>query len=168
MTTKAGREVPRLRGYQDFTSPDNKAGLTMHIVQNGEGVESSFRIPGHMSGWRSPKVTGAHPGAVATALATVTGHGALALAKAPAMLKQSSTEYYDLVPVDTDVRATARVAGKRGDGEVVMVGEITDAAGQVLASCTATYTLYTAQDLSRYAMCADPAIGEIYQALGKA
>jgi len=161
----ASKELLRVKDYEDFTHADNKYGLPMKMVRTGDTVESDFHIPAHMAGWRSPKVVAAHPGAVDTALTTVMGQGAMALLKRAAMLKAASTEYFDLVPVETGLKCAAKVVGKRDDNEVVIDGKITGADGRLLAHSTATYALYTPAELRQRAMCGDKVTAEFERIL---
>lgn len=142
-----GREVPRVPNYRDFTSPDNKDGLPMRVEVTERSVVSRFTIPDHMAGWRSEAVTGAHPGAVATVLATVMGQGVSYRAKRAAWIKSMSIEYFGLVPVGRALQCEAKEMHKRGDREQLVDATITDEKGEVLARARGEYYLFEMDEL---------------------
>jgi acyl-coenzyme A thioesterase PaaI-like protein len=144
----SAQKMEHLKGYGDFTSPENKNGIPMEITATKDGVTATFKIPDFMSGWRAPQIVGAHPGAVDTVLSTATGWAAVRVTKRFALQKTVSVEYFDLVPVGAQLRCVGRVLRGRGEGEAVAVAEILDDKNEVLATSTATYALFTKDELA--------------------
>ncbi len=140
-------DVTRLANYHDFTSPDNKFGLPIKVEVTSNAIFSNVTIPEHMAGWRAEGVTGAHPGAVATVLATVMGQGVSYRAKRAAWIKSMSVEYYGLVPVGEALRCEAGQIQARGDREQIVDATITDAKGEVLARARGEYHLFDVDEL---------------------
>lgn len=146
----AAEDVPRIPDYHDFTSPDNKYGLPMRVeVVTDRSIVSHFTIPDYMGGWRAEGVVGAHPGAVATVLATVMGQGSSYRAKRPAWIKSMSVEYLNLVPVGVPLKCEAKEDNmqKRGDRELLVDAIITDGKNQPLARARAEYHLFEIEEL---------------------
>src|SRR5262245_39151879 len=141
------REVQRVPNYHDFTSPDTKSGLPMKVEVTARSAVARVTIPDHMAGWRAEGVTGAHPGAVATVLATVMGQGVSHRTKRAAWIKSISIEYFGLVPVGLALHCEASHFQKRGDREQVVDATITDDKGEVLARARGEYYLFEMGEL---------------------
>jgi len=137
-----------LKGYQDYTNPENDRGLPMHFATNERGVSSQFTIPAHMGGWRTSTLLAAHPGAVDTVLSTVMGRTAIARTKKAALIKSFSVEYLDFVPTDKQLQCEARVVGAPGAHEAVLEGRILDENKKLLAKSVGTYSLFSMEELS--------------------
>lgn len=151
-------EQSRLSGYQDFTSPENKMGLPMRISSGmksstGVGVHSEFKIPQHMAGWRESKSTHAHPGAVSTALTTLMGRSVIHNTKQAAYIKSVNLELLAPVLVDSDILGEAEVVKLRGSREALVQGSLINQSGELLARCTATYELFSSEELRTRANC---------------
>src|SRR6185436_4345102 len=119
--------LPAVKGYQDFTSTENKEGLPLEFVTDGRGVASTFSIPERFAGWRAETFVAAHPGAVDTVLITTMGRAAIFGFRKAAQIKSFTAEYFDLVPIGAKLHAQSRVVRDRGDGEVVIEARIRDA-----------------------------------------
>lgn len=142
--TDKNKTLPTIKGYMDFTSPENPGALAMEFAtgKDNQGVTSSFSIPKTMGGWRAPDFVAAHPGAVDTAMSTAMGRAAIFATKHAARVKSFNAEYLDLVPVGESMVCDARVIGKRGKMEVVVEARIRDAKGVMLAKSSGVFELF--------------------------
>lgn len=138
------KTLPTIKGYNDFTSPENPGALAMTFVtgKGNRGVSSTFSVPKTMAGWRTPDFVAAHPGAVDTAMTTAMGRAAIFETKHAARVKSFTVEYLDLLPVDVKVTCEARVIGRRGKKEAVVEARIRDAKGMMLAKATGVFDLF--------------------------
>ena len=143
----ANRAVRRLKGYVDFTSPENDRGLPIEVTVKGNTAVSQVSIPGHMSGWQGPDQTFASKGAIATVLDTVMSFGGIHFLKKATVTKSLTVEYFTMVPVNTKLRAEARLVQQRGDGEAIIECTLSDSKGTQLARSTGTYAAYSVDEL---------------------
>lgn len=169
--------LPSIKGYMDFTSPENPGALPMEFTvgKNNRGVQSSFSIPKTMSGWRAPEFVAAHPGAVDTAMTTAMGRAVIFATKQASRVKSLNVEYLGLVPIETTVLCEARVIGQRGTKEAVVEARIKDAQGTMLAKGTAVFDLFDIDVIAdarlagdRYAACAPAFVRDMVAVINRA
>jgi len=139
--------VKRLEKYSDFTSPENNRGISIEVSVKGGVGFSEVTIPAYMSGWKGPDITYAHKGAVATVLETVMAFSGIHLLKLATNAKSLSVEYFTQVPIETKLRAEAKLVQRRGQNEAIMECVLRDAQGTLLAQGTGTYALYSPDQL---------------------
>ena len=159
-----GEALPRLKGYVDFTSPENTSGLALNFVKTKRGAAAKFTIPDHMGGWQWIDRVEAHPGPVDGALQTAMGFAAIYEFKSAARMKSFQVEYLDSVLVGQDLIAEASVLGQRGN-EVVMEAVVKDASGNVLVKGTASFDLFSIEKLKDLRMCNPSQLGDFEQML---
>jgi acyl-coenzyme A thioesterase PaaI-like protein len=147
MANGSASRIARIDKYQDFTSPDNKSGISIDVDVKGNTASSQVTIPDHMAGWRSPDATYAHKGAVATVLETVMAFGGIRMLKCATNAKSLVVEYFTQVPLGAKLQVEAKLMQQRGKNEAILSAVMRDDQGTVLAQATGTYALYTVEEL---------------------
>lgn len=143
------KTLSRPDGYLDLTSTENKYGIPMDFVSDGDTVEGTFSVPGHLAGWKTEKTSYAHPGAVDAVLYATMGRSALFGTGKAAQVKSFSVEHVGLIPIDQRMTCQASVISQGRPGEALVEASIASDSGDIIATARAAFALFDADQLRK-------------------
>jgi uncharacterized protein (TIGR00369 family) len=132
-------------------SANNPSGLKMEFFTDGERVLSWPTVPEHLSGWGRI----VHGGVITTMLDEIMGWSALHLLKRMTLTKSITVDFLKPVYVGEELRLEGKPLELQGDRKALMQSFLYDPEGQLCASATGVFALFSVEDMRKRGIVAD-------------
>ncbi|MDY0161900.1 PaaI family thioesterase [Desulfobotulus sp.] len=120
---------------------DNPHGLRMTFETDGERFRSRLTVPRHLRGWDSL----VHGGVLATILDEAMSWAAIHLHRRFILTKSMEVRFRKPVRIETELTVYSQVLERRSERQVTMQADILDAEGDICATSTGAFVLFTAE-----------------------
>lgn len=124
--------------------PENSHGLQMKFETNGEKLRSLVKVPEHLRGWSNL----VHGGIISTMIDEAMSWSAIYLHKRFILTKSMNINFKKPVIIEKELKVYGYLLEKKSDRQVVMAAEIVDEAGDICASGTGEFVLFTADQFA--------------------
>ncbi|HPS57743.1 MAG TPA: PaaI family thioesterase [Spirochaetota bacterium] len=125
--------------------PANHKGLGMEFHGNDKLVFSEMDVPDYMAGWNGV----VHGGILSTMLDEVMAWGAIFLTEKFILTKTMTVTYHKPTLMHERLRAEAEIDARTSEREVVMKGCIINSKGEVSASATGVFALFSPESIKK-------------------
>lgn len=116
----------------------NPYGLNLDFESNGEKVRTRVTIPEHLRGWAKL----AHGGVTSTILDEVMGWASMYFINKYPLTRDLNVSFKKPVYVDQTVVATGWIKEQKNKRKYLMIGELHDEQGELLASATSEFAMF--------------------------
>ena len=126
--------------------PENDHGLKMTFETNGEKIRSSVIVPAHFRGWSNI----VHGGVLATIFDEIMAWAAIYLCQRFILTKTINISFLKPVTIESRLEAIGYVKERIDDRNAILAGEICDDQGQVCATSTGEFGLFTPEYFKKF------------------
>lgn len=124
--------------------PENPHGLKMTFDTNGEKLRSRVSVPQHLRGWSNL----VHGGVISTLIDEAMSWSAIHLHKRFILTKSMTVNFRKPVRIEKELTVYGYVVEKKNDRQVTMTAEIVDEDGDICATGTGEFVLFTAEQFA--------------------
>jgi len=140
---------------------DNVYGLQMIFETNGSRVRSQLTLGDRFRGWSNL----VHGGVLATILDETMSWATIAATEKLMLTKGMQVRYIKPVRIDTSITATGYIKKWLNKREVEVVAEIEDAAGNLCATSSGKFPLFSKKQFLRMGIMSEQEIDDILSSL---
>jgi uncharacterized protein (TIGR00369 family) len=131
--------------------PENDKGLKMRFETNGEKLRSHVSVPEHFRGWSNL----VHGGIISTMIDEMMSWSAIHLHKSFILTKSMAVNFKKPIRIQKELIVYGFEVEKKNDRQVTMAAEIVDNNGDICASGTGEFILFTEDQFSELGVTED-------------